>query len=498
MNTNAGMATLLRAACTSGDSNTVNAVIAAIIRHRGAAAVGALVNLGDNVVSGRGWTPLHACAFAMAQAACCGVHPSSSEGGIHRRVLRGVFGDVARQTAINEAVSAALSALVVSTNPLAWVTGNAGMVVGTPAEVSCSPPDNVAYAYQAHSMQSRRQRHAMKTASDKVVDVLASAVVLACDWLHRSLAAPASNPNDAENAARILSCEREHFQAAMTLAANEYDGSTVYTIASALLLGTSSHLWEPMRRRVRDETLRGAVGHAEAREWVLAGAPREGFAPPKVSVVVSGRHGVKSLPWIDLPVVLLVTTLHVATDRLGDVIWMSYATFAAMIVAAVVTSPPITPRRIYLRSHALINGAVRLLYAALHPGLEAFMPSSYISRTRTTVRLMCICVHYVLQSLYAPVGMALEPVVMGAQALMFPGWGLAAKYVAAHTAGDAAQLAQLDTVTAELIVFVVAACASAYVASSSFSEHVARSVVDKQYLMEILSARRRGADARSA
>ena len=61
------------------------------------------------------------------------------------------------------------------------------------------------------------------------------------------------------------------------------------------------------------------------------------------------------------------------------------------------------------------------------------MPSSYISRTRTTVRLMCICVHYVLQSLYAPVGMALEPVVMGAQALMFPGWGLAAKYVAAHT-----------------------------------------------------------------
>ena len=94
----------------------------------------------------------------------------------------------------------------------------------------------------------------MKTASDKVVDVLASAVVLACDWLHRSLAAPASNPNDAENAARILSCEREHFQAALTLAANEYDGSTVYTIASALLLGTSSHLWEPMRRRVRDET----------------------------------------------------------------------------------------------------------------------------------------------------------------------------------------------------------------------------------------------------
>ena len=498
MNTNAGIATLLRAACTSGDSNTVNAVIAAIIRHRGAAAVGALVNLGDNVVSGRGWTPLHACAFAMAQAACGGVHPSSSEGGIHRRVLRGVFGDVARQTAINEAVSAALSALVVSTNPLAWVTGNAGMVVGTPAEVSCSPPDNVAYAYQAHSMQSRRQRHAMKTASDKVVDVLASAVVLACDWLHRSLAAPASNPNDAENAARILSCEREHFQAALTLAANEYDGSTVYTIASALLLGTSSHLWEPMRRRVRDETLQGALGHTEAREWVLAGAPREGFAPPKVSVVVSGRHGVKSLPWIDLPVVLLVTTLHVATNRLGDVIWMSYATFAAMIVAAVVTSPPITPRRIYLRSHALINGAVRLLYAVLHPGLEAFMPSSYISRTRTTVRLMCICVHYVLQSLYAPVGMALEPVVMGAQALMFPGWGLAAKYVAAHTAGDAAQLAQLDTVTAELIVFVVAACASAYVASSSFSEHVARSVVDKQYLMEILSARRRGADARSA
>ena len=29
MNTNAGIATLLRAACTSGDSNTVNAVMAA-------------------------------------------------------------------------------------------------------------------------------------------------------------------------------------------------------------------------------------------------------------------------------------------------------------------------------------------------------------------------------------------------------------------------------------------------------------------------------------
>ena len=494
MNTNAGIATLLRAACTSGDSNTVNAVMAAIIHHRGAAAVGALVNLGDNVVSGRGWTPLHACAFAMAQAAC-GINPSR-EGGIRGRVLRGVFGDVARQTAINEAVSAALSALAVSTNPLAWVTGNAGMVVGTPAEVSCSPPDNVAYAYSsAYSMQSWRQRHAMKTASDKVVDVLASAVVLACDWLHRSLAAPASTNDDP----RILSCEREHFQAAMTLAANEYDGSTVYTIASALLLGTSSHLWESMRRRVLDETLRGAVGHAEAREWVLAGAPREGFAPPRISVVVSGRHGVKSLPWIDLPVVVLVTMLHVATGKCGDVIWMSYTAFAAMIVAAVVTSPPITPRRKYLRSHALINGAVRLLYAALHPGREAFMPSSSISGTRTTVRLMFICVHYVLQSLYAPVGKASEPIVIGAQALMFPGAGLAAKYVAAHTAGDAARAAELDRVTAELIVFVAAALASAFVASSSFSEHITRSVVDKHNLMAILSAqRRREGDARGA
>lgn len=495
MNTNAGIATLLRAACTSGDSNTVNAVIAAIIRHRGAAAVGALVNLGDNVVSGRGWTPLHACAFAMAQAAC-GVHPSRQPEGIHRRVLSGFFGDVARQTAIDEAVAAALSALVVSTNPLAWFTGNAGMVVGTPAEVSCTPPDNVTYAYQAHSALSRRQRRGMKTASDKVVDVLAAAVVLACDWLHRSLAQ--ASTNDAENASRILSCEREHFQAAMTLAANEYDGSTVNTIASALLLGTSSHLWEPMRRRVLDETWRGAVGHAEAREWVLAGAPREGFAPPRASVVVSGRHGVKSLPWIDLPVVVLVTALQIATGKCSDVILMSYAAFAAIIVAAVVTSPPITPRRKYLRSHALINAAVRLSYAALHPGLEAFMPSSSISRTRTTVRLMCICAHYVLQSLYAPVGREFEPVVMGAQALVFPGAGLVAKHVAAHTAGDAARMAELDTITAELIVFIVAALASAYVASSPFSEHVARSVVDKQSLMEMLSARKRGADARSA
>ena len=127
------------------------------------------------------------------------------------------------------------------------------------------------------------------------------------------------------------------------------------------------------------------------------------------------------------------------------------------------------------------------------------MPSSSISGTRTTVRLMSICVHYVLQSLYAPVGKVSEPIVIGAQALMFPGAGLAAKYVAAHTAGDAARAAELDRVTAELIVFGVAALASAFVASSSFSEHIARSVVDKHNLMAILSAqRRREGDARGA
>ena len=115
MNTNAGIATLLRAACTSGDSNTVNAVMAAIIRHRGAAAVGALVNLGDNVVSGRGWTPLHACAFIMAQAAC-GVNPSPR--GRHR------WTSVARRIRRRRAADgdqrggspAALSALAVSTS----------------------------------------------------------------------------------------------------------------------------------------------------------------------------------------------------------------------------------------------------------------------------------------------------------------------------------------------------------------------------------------------
>ena len=482
INNNAGIATVLRAACTSGDSNTVNAVIAAMIRHRSATAVGAILSLGDNIGSGKGWTPLHACAFAMARAACA---PP-------RRGFYAIFGDISRQNAINEALDATLSALVASNDPLAWVTGNAGMVVGTPARVSCTPPDTVAHAYSyGSSPHNRRQQHSMETASEKVVTVLAQAVVMACEWLHRARVLAA---RDLVDAVRVASDEREHFRAAMSLAAKEYDGSPVNTIASGLLLSSSSHLWEAMRCRVVDEHLRGALGLAEAKEWVRAGAPRTGFPLLPVSALVSGRHGVKSLAWMDV----FVAFVCIAAHKLGwcgaEMATTAFGIAVVMIIAAALSSPPITPRRGYLRSHRIINCAARLLFAALHfPIMQDFLPKATMAyETRTTVRIVLLCAQYVLGSLYAPVGHNAEPAVVGAQALLFPGTGLAAEYLAAFTAGDATRLAEFDAVLAEFIVFVVAACGAACVASSSFGEHVARRCLDKQFLREWNLSRGRG------
>ena len=107
----------------------MNAVIVEVIRHRGAAAVGAFDARGDNVVSGS----LKRMDAAATAAFCHGARENaqsgsvSARGGIHRRVLRGVFGDVARGDGDQRREAPPPSPpSVVSTNPLAWVTGVGG------------------------------------------------------------------------------------------------------------------------------------------------------------------------------------------------------------------------------------------------------------------------------------------------------------------------------------------------------------------------------------
>jgi hypothetical protein len=335
------------------------------------------------------------------------------------------FGWLARGSAKYEAVKAATTLLAVSTDPLAWVSGTAGRCAGTPANIAVNAAAAIAVseargegASMSASSARRVERH-LKAANDAVLDVLAAAVVRACRLLRhartRLLLTSYAGVTISNNATpETYLDEMAHFTAAASLAATEFDGSITGTIAAALLSQGSSYCWYALRHRALADD-RGDVSAHEAHQWLLGGAPAEGFPLPAVSEVVSSQYGITALFVLALPGVIFSTAVgHVYKGA-----------WAVACLALLCAAQLLLPTRVYLRHHAAINTAARLLIPALYtltPMTIAEVQLSMLPMTHygEVVHVTWALAGYMLQSVAAPVGgwRVWEPLIISAQALL--------------------------------------------------------------------------------
>ena len=152
LGTRAGAATLLRAACSSGDVATVRLVIAWVIRSFSAVVVSDLLATGDAIGIGGDWTPLHAAADAVASATA-------------KAPRRGAA-----------AARAAVQALEASADPLSWVAVGPG-----PGAARASPSAILRRGGSGLERATRSKALGKQLAAmdEKVLDELASAVASA-------------------------------------------------------------------------------------------------------------------------------------------------------------------------------------------------------------------------------------------------------------------------------------------------------------------------------
>ena len=259
LGTRAGAATLLRAACSSGDVDTVRLVIAWVIRSFGAVVVSDLLAAGDAIGIGGDWTPLHAAADAVASATA-------------KAPRRGAA-----------AARAAVQALEASADPLSWVAAAPGAARASPSAILRRGGSGLETATRSKALG--KQLAAM---DEKVLDELASAVARAVAHLR-----DASGGGRHERFARPEEAPA-HFAAAATAAALLYDGSCAHVMAVALLSPGSRRGWDALRARALDAA-RGDASRDEAKTWLRGGASPAGFPPPTPDEVCAGVYGGKAV-----------------------------------------------------------------------------------------------------------------------------------------------------------------------------------------------------------
>ena len=262
LGTRAGAATLLRAACSSGDVATVRLVIAWVIRSFGAVVVSDLLASGDSIGIGGDWTPLHAAADAVASATAKAPRRAAA------------------------AARAAVQALEASADPLSWVAVGVG-----PGAARASPSAILRRGGSGLERATRSKALGKQLAAmdEKVLDELASAVASAVAHLRDA----SGSGGGLERFARPEEAPA-HFAAAATAAAMLYDGSCARVMAVALLSPGSHRAWDALRARALD-TARGDVSRDEAKTWLRGGASPAGFPPPTPEEVCAGVYGGKAV-----------------------------------------------------------------------------------------------------------------------------------------------------------------------------------------------------------
>ena len=327
-----------------------------------------------------------------------------------------------------KAANAAIVALSVSSDPLAWVSG-----MGSTAQ---EPP--MAFASRlgpVRGVGSRRAAREIAAANDAVIDALARAVVHAMRALRLSRDSPTTSFDVNRGIVRgksdvdcngSVSNDAAHANAAATLVALEYDGSSRATIAAALLSPGSSPYHGAFRRRDADES-RGEVGLDEARAWLLAGASPHGFPPASATETRSGRLG---MAWVAAAAAMEATAALVVGDRAGA---LAAAVMAVLMTKAAAVAKT-TRRRLYLCHHLRANAVARL--AAFVVAVAVASAESAWSTAVAWRVAGCVA-----QAWAAPAGKAADAAIVGAHAIVVgvPWWGAAiaaGTSVAASVADD--------------------------------------------------------------
>ena len=479
--TKIGIATLLRAACSSGDSATVNAVLAVLIRHRGVSYVSDVMRGGDG-----GWTPLNAAAAAIARDAVRDASagrirpPSRAVGdglGVGQLFKRG-------DAAAPDAVKLVTSLLVVSDDPLCWVSRHAGSVFGTPAYILANAP-----LEDADPRAMTRAKRALRAVGDGVIDVLAEPVVRACDLLHLARTRTGDTQRIFNGGGALLSVhlsmmfrdEETHFAAATAHAANTFDGSVSHTLAAMIISKSSSHCWGALQRRDLDE-MRGAVTLDEAKEWLRAGAPADGFPPPRCSEVVSARYGVVALVFNACVNAAVFASFGARSgfgvngeDRGG---WLEKAIVATQLLASVAILA--VPRRVYVSRHRAVNAAVRL---------ASMLCVMRGASSASSIVCVWVAMSAASQSVLAPAGAAAEAGLIALGAAAFAGARFAASVGGAQQRGRGApgpeenSTHQCATVVSFWLAFVSLALCACLAAQKKVAESFCK--LDKLQLSEM-------------
>ena len=258
LRTNHGLWGLLRSACSSGDAAIVKAVVVMAIHHRGAVEVAELMCACDPAFI----SPLHATAMATARKAWDGAKRS----GVLHNLVGDVTGDfMTMSPPVKSAIEAAIFALTVASDPLAWVSERASSGQEFPMAFASR------HAF-VRVLKSRCAAREISAANTRVIDVLAGAVVHAMRALHNSRFARFG----VSKMITDWSVDATHANAAATLIALRYDGSSRATIAAALLSPGSSHYHGAFRRRDADDTRVARSDWTRREHGCLRGRRRTG------------------------------------------------------------------------------------------------------------------------------------------------------------------------------------------------------------------------------
>ena len=279
LGTLAGAATLMRAACSSGNALTSRVVIAWVIHNFGAVVAGDLLSVGDGGGVGNDWTPLHAAAFAVARRA---QESAALESQLARAlamvemVTRGASRSVSAD--VLATADEVIGMLAISGDPLYWVRNSATSAAAPSAVLRGAGDTGSSTFSRIAAWRTGRERVAL---DERILQTLSVATRNAVGFL-RSVT-PSEKPLPVH----------EHFATAASLATFAYDGSKASTMTVALLFPATSKSWDALRARALDDT-RGDVSAEEAMDWLRMGAPSDGFPVPSAEEIMARDVGVEA------------------------------------------------------------------------------------------------------------------------------------------------------------------------------------------------------------